>query len=120
MGEVYLAEDIHVQRQVAAKLIRIEMVPSNQQVVSSALRLFRRESIAIANLDHPSILPLYDHGETELEGLHIAYLIMPYRHEGSLITWLSRQAQAQQLTLEQVAHVIQQPARDCSMPTSSR
>jgi serine/threonine protein kinase len=112
MGEVYLAEDIQIQRQVAAKIIRIETAQGDQQMVSSALRLFWREAIAIGKLDHPSILPLFDHGETVIESLYVAYLIMPYRPEGSLVTWLRKRAQfTQQLALKQVVHVIQQASQ---------
>jgi serine/threonine protein kinase len=115
MGEVYLAEDSQVQRQVAAKVIRIEMVQPDQQIiVTDAQRLFWREATAIARLDHPRILPLYDHGETAIDGLHFAYLIMPYRPDGSLIAWLRKRAQTQQtqqLTLKQVVYVIQQASQ---------
>jgi serine/threonine protein kinase len=111
MGEVYLAEDTQIQRRVAAKIIRIETVQGDQQMVGNALHLFWREATAIGKLDHPSILPLYDYGETVIENLHVAYLIMPYRPEGSLATWLRTRTQTQhtrQLTLKQVVHVIQQ------------
>lgn len=111
MGEVYLAEDTQIRRQVAAKLIIIETVQADQQAVSRALRFFRREATAIAKLDHPSILPLYDYGETEIGNMHVAYLICPYCPEASLVTWLRKRAQTQQLTLKQVAHVIQQASQ---------
>src|SRR3984893_12653412 len=114
MGEVYLAEDIQIRRQVAVKVIRIETVAWDQETGSNALRLFWREATAIAQLDHPNILPLYDHGEATLDGSPQAYLIMPYRPEGSLVSWLRRRAQTQQthqLTLKQVAHIIQQAGR---------
>jgi serine/threonine protein kinase len=109
MGEVYLAEDIQIRRQVAAKIIRIETGQMDQQVAASALRLFWREATTIGKLDHPLILPLYDHGETVIDGLRVAYLIMPYRSEGSLVTWLGKQTQhTRQLTLKQVVYMIQQ------------
>jgi len=114
MGEVYLVEDIQVKRQVAAKVIRIETAPPEQEDVTNALRLYWREAIAIARLDHPLILPLYDHGEAVIDGSPVAYLIIPYRPEGSLATWLRKRAQARQtrqLTLKQVAHVIQQASQ---------
>ncbi|GHO96318.1 hypothetical protein KSF_063660 [Reticulibacter mediterranei] len=114
MGEVYLAEDTQVRRQVAVKVIRIETTGWNQETGSSAMRLFWREATAIAQLDHPNILPLYDHGEAAIDGLPQAYLIMPYRPEGSLVSWLHKRAQAhqtRQLTLKQVAHIIQQAGR---------
>lgn len=111
MGEVYLIEDIQVQRQVAAKVIRIETTHSEQEAISNVLRLFWREATAIARLDHPHILPLYDHGEAFIDGSHIAYLTMPYRPEGSLTSWLRQRARTRhrrQLTMKQAAHVIVQ------------
>src|SRR5581483_9282643 len=114
MGEVYVAEDTQVHRQVAVKVIRIETAGWDQETESSAMRLFWREATAIAQLDHPNILPLYDHGEATIDGFPRAYLIMPYRPEGSLVSWLHRRAQARQtwqLTLKQVAHVVQQAGR---------
>ena len=114
MGEVYVAEDTQVRRQVAVKVIRIETAGWDQETGNSAMRLFWREATAIAQLDHPNILPLYDHGETAIDGSPQAYLIMPYRPEGSLVSWLHKRAQAhqtRQLTLKQVAHIIQQAGR---------
>jgi serine/threonine protein kinase len=114
MGEVYLAEDIQIRRQVAVKVIRIETAAWNRETGSNALRLFWREATAIAQLDHLNILPLYDHGEAAIDGTPQAYLIMPYRPEGSLVSWLQRRAQSQQahqLTLKQVANIIQQAGR---------
>ncbi len=113
MGEVYLAEDIQVHRQVAAKVIKIETDQVGSEAVANALRLFVREATAIARLDHPNILPLYDHGEERIDTVHFAYLITPYRAEGSLVNWLRKRAEVQktqQLTLKQVAHIIQQAA----------
>lgn len=109
MGEVYLAEDVRMHRQVAAKVVQVD----SNAGAADALRLFLREVTAIARLDHPHILPLYDYGEETIETIQIAYLITPYRAEGSLATWLERRAsnpQKQQLTLKQVVHIIQQAA----------
>jgi eukaryotic-like serine/threonine-protein kinase len=111
MGEVYLAEDIQTHRQLAIKVIAIEVGQSNQEITTDVLRLFWREATAIANLDHPAILPLYDHGETNIDGFRFAYLVIPYRSEGSLATWLNQRAQVlqtNQLTLRQVMHIVQQ------------
>ncbi|MEO9029284.1 MAG: protein kinase, partial [Ktedonobacteraceae bacterium] len=113
MSKVYLAEDIHIHRQVAVKVIEIETDPTNAEEIASTLRLFVREATAIAQLDDPHILPLYDYGEETLEGDRFAYLVTPYRSQGSLAGWLRKRAQAQRtqpLTLKQVAHLIQQAA----------
>jgi eukaryotic-like serine/threonine-protein kinase len=91
MGEVYVMEDLRVQGQVAAKFIRLELMQPDQEAAANALRLFWREATAIAQLNHPAILPLYDHGEEVIDAIPVAYLIMPYRPEGSLVTLHSRQ-----------------------------
>jgi peptide/nickel transport system substrate-binding protein/oligopeptide transport system substrate-binding protein len=114
MGEVYLAEDVRIQRQVAIKIIRVEESQDGDGGVNQTLRLFLREATAIARLDHPNILPLYDYGEQMLDDTHIAYMITPYRPEGSLINWVRRRAQHQQtrrLTLKQVMHIVQQAGK---------
>ncbi len=114
MGEVYLIEDVQVQRQIAAKVIRLEALPDEQETVFTMLRLFWREATAIARLDHPHILPLYDHGEAFIDESHIAYLTMPYRPEGSLVTWLrqrKRNRYSRQLTMKQASHVVQQASQ---------
>ena len=86
MGDVYLAEDIQVRRHVAAKVIGIKTAQSGKVIETNALRLFWREATAIAQLDHPHILPLYDHGGTMVDESQFASLIIPYRPEGSLFT----------------------------------
>jgi eukaryotic-like serine/threonine-protein kinase len=62
MGEVYLAEDIGLNRQVAIKVIRAESsaYPFTDSAKEAA-RLFQREVKAISGLDHPNILPLFDY-----------------------------------------------------------
>ena len=62
MGEVYLAEDARINQQVAMKVSRTEAVPyPNSSTAQDAVRLFRREARAIARLDHPYILPLFNY-----------------------------------------------------------
>src|SRR5437870_4904217 len=91
MGEVYLAEDPSINRQVAIKVIRTEIASyPGTDGTTGANRLFQREARAIAMLDHPYILPLYDYGEQNIQGVTLAYLVMPYRPEGSLAAWLHK------------------------------
>lgn len=113
MGKVYLAEDLSVQRQVAIKVLPLEVEALDQKARDEAQRLVQREATAIASLDHAHILPLYDYGQERIDNQLLAYLVMPYRAEGSLLSWLRRraeQSQTNQLTLAQVAHLIGQAA----------
>src|SRR5579884_1778214 len=111
MGEVYLAEDPGVQRQVALKVMRMEIAASPEaETAKRATRLFQREAQAIAQLDHPSILPLYDYGEQKVNGATFTYLVMPYRQEGSLAHWLHQRGSSNVLSLQDIAYIVQQAA----------
>lgn len=94
MGEVYLAEDARIGQQVAIKVIRAEGIAyPESESAEEARRLFEREARAIARLDHPNILPLYAYGEEMLGEQQLTYLVMPYRKEGTLATWLRQRRQ---------------------------
>src|SRR5436305_532389 len=89
MGEVYLAEDTRIARQVAVKIMKNEAnLYPHAQATNDALRLFQREMQAIAALDHPNILPLFDFGEQTINKATYSYMVMPFRPEGSLVDWL--------------------------------
>ena len=104
MGKVYLAEDVHIRRQVAVKVIRAEAASyPDPQASQEAERLFRREVRAIAMLDHPHILPLYDYGEETLNNLSLTYMVMPLRQGGSLATWLQQRGGYAKLSLQDYA-----------------
>ncbi|MFP4396284.1 MAG: protein kinase domain-containing protein [Anaerolineales bacterium] len=69
MGEVYLAQDTRLTRQVAVKILPLEAAQNRELV-----QRFRREANAAAGLDHPNIIDVYDLGvET---GLY--YIVMRY------------------------------------------
>lgn len=61
MGEIYLAEDLHISCNVAVKVLQINY--SKSETSREAERLFQREMKAISSLDHPHILPLFDYGD---------------------------------------------------------
>jgi serine/threonine protein kinase/tetratricopeptide (TPR) repeat protein len=58
MGEVYLAEDLQLDRKVALKFL-----PEEQAGEESARRRLLREANAAARLDHPFITKVYEVGE---------------------------------------------------------
>ncbi|HXR64578.1 MAG TPA: protein kinase [Ktedonobacteraceae bacterium] len=107
IGEVYQAEDVQNQQQIAAKIIRVTTIYPNQEAAVKALPVFTREVSASAKLEHPNILRPLDHGEATLDGSPITYLIMPYHAEGSLINWLNQKAK-NQLTPQQIIHIVRQ------------
>jgi serine/threonine protein kinase len=111
MGEVYLAEDARIGQQVAIKVIRAEGIAyPGSESTKEAVRLFEREAKAIARLDHPNILPLYAFGEETLHDSQFTYLVMPYRKEGTLATWLRQRGSAVPLTPQEMAPLLQQAA----------
>ena len=111
MGTVYLAADMFVNRQVAIKVIRSETaIYPDDDAANEAVNLFRREANAIAMLDHPNILPLFDYGEENLNGTILTYMVMPYRQEGSLTDWLHRVGNPRPFTPQAVMFIIHQAA----------
>lgn len=108
MGEVYLMQDTRVGRLVAIKVVRAES-PTQGERATDVTRLFQREARAIATLEHPNILPLYDFGEETREGIAITYMVMPYCADGSLEAW-QRARGKQFLSPQQVACLVAQAA----------
>jgi serine/threonine protein kinase len=111
MGEVYLMNDIRVSRQVAIKVTRSEGAPyPGSDTAKDTARLFQREARAIAALDHPNILPLYDFGEETHDDITMSYMVMPFCTEGSLTGWLQRGDDAARLSTQDIVHVVEQAA----------
>ncbi|MFL5626018.1 MAG: serine/threonine-protein kinase [Ktedonobacteraceae bacterium] len=109
MGEVYLVDDTRINRQVAIKVIRTEGMPyPDTDPNRDAARLFEREAKAIARLNHPNILPLYDFGEEVVNGVPLTYMVMPYCPDGSLAGWLQQRGPTPKLALPEVAHFVRQ------------
>ncbi len=110
MGEVYLMQDTRVSRQVAIKVTRSEGAPyPESNTASDAARLFEREARAIAALEHPNILPLYDFGEETSEGATITYMVMPFSADGSLQEWMYQRGD-RMLSPQDVAYLVDQAA----------
>ena len=82
MGSVYLARDLRLGRPVAIKVLKPELSESEEQ-----RERFRREAQITARLDHPNIVPLYEHGETA-DG--IPYFVMGYVQGESLAARVQR------------------------------
>ena len=80
MGEVWQANDTHLGRQVALKLL-----PSLPAEKRDYLDEFVTEMRAAAMLEHPHILALHDFGEQHTDSNIITpYLVMPYVPGGTL------------------------------------
>lgn len=111
MGEIYLADDMHMPRKVAIKVIRAEIDPyTTNNDAPEMERLFQREMQAIASLDHPHILPVFDYGTDKIDDTALTYLVMPYQSEGSLLNWLRKRENGAQLTPRETTHILWQAA----------
>jgi serine/threonine protein kinase/Flp pilus assembly protein TadD len=75
MGAVYQARQVAMDRMVALKLIRPEVVTSR-----SAVARFKKEMLVTAKVEHPNTIRVYDFGETEGQ----LYLTMEYLDGASL------------------------------------
>jgi hypothetical protein len=60
MGEVYLARDTRLNRQVAIKLLPASFINDPERV-----RRFQQEARAASALNHPNIVTIYEVGESE-------------------------------------------------------
>jgi serine/threonine protein kinase len=94
MSEIYLAEDVRIEREVAVKIV------SSRH--ADYIERFRREAEAIITLHHPHILPALDYGEHE----NWHYLVMPYIAHGTLRDEIARGP----LTLEDTGVLLEQIA----------
>lgn len=70
MGEVYLAEDTRLKRQVALKFLPPQLAP-NKEVYSR----FVREAQILAKLNHPNIVGIYDVNASEQQPFYAMELI---------------------------------------------
>lgn len=78
MATVYRGYDSRFEREVAIKILPPELLHADPQFRTR----FQREAKIIAQLEHPSIVPVYDVGETE-DG-KLPYFVMKYMNGGSL------------------------------------
>jgi eukaryotic-like serine/threonine-protein kinase len=58
MGEVYLARDSRLPRQVALKLLPARLMQDDERV-----RRFKREALAVSALNHPNVLTIFEIGQ---------------------------------------------------------
>ncbi|MFB6479016.1 serine/threonine-protein kinase [Streptomyces virginiae] len=71
MGEVWQARDLRLDREVAVKVI-------SRGVAGDHLleERFRKEARTAAGLTHPRIVTVHDHGEVEVDGSPVLFLVM--------------------------------------------
>lgn len=97
MGAVYRAFDPSFNREVAIKVLPLEMM-RNLKILAR----FRRELKMIALLEHPAIVPVYDVGEENGQ----PYYVMRYMSGGSLRRWIRNG----KMSLQDTADIIERIA----------
>jgi len=85
MGEVYLAEDQKLSRQVALKVLPFDLSDD-----SDRLERFAREARTAAKISHPNVMSIYDFGTGRPEGENrdLNYIVMEYIKGQSLKEYL--------------------------------
>jgi serine/threonine protein kinase len=70
MGTVYRAFDPALERQVALKIVHLDRIPDVAPELLS--ERFRREARAVARLNHPAIVTIFDYDDQDPAGAFIA------------------------------------------------
>ena len=71
MSDVYAATDVSLGRQVAVKMLKIDLARDE-----NFRERFRREAQNSARLNHPNIVSVYDTGAVETSGVGVPYIVM--------------------------------------------
>lgn len=98
MGEVYRAHQLNLDRDVAIKVISKEYIKSlegDTDGVDACLDRFRREVQVMAQVRHPNVLQIFDHGSVKIvrdDGeFFIEYIAMEYIPGGTLRDTMSEE-----------------------------
>ncbi|WP_243288405.1 serine/threonine-protein kinase [Geothrix terrae] len=98
MGEVFLARDTTLGREVALKTIRPQ---ADAEALGDLKARFAREAQSAAGLHHPNVVTIYEFGEAD----GLLYFAMEVVEGPSLESLLRRQALAPRAFLEAMAQV---------------
>ena len=71
MSEVFAATDVLIGREVAVKMLRIDLAKD-----PNFRERFRREAQNSGRLSHPSIVAVFDTGEVDKDGTSVPYIVM--------------------------------------------
>jgi eukaryotic-like serine/threonine-protein kinase len=99
MGIVYKATDPHIERTVAIKTVRKDLLDAD--LAAQFMARFRNEARAAGRLHHPNIIGIYEYGEDDA----VAYIAMEYVDGIGLREYLNRNARFE---LHQVVAIVTQ------------
>jgi serine/threonine protein kinase len=98
MGELYRAHQLNLKRDVAIKVISrewLESLEDDEEELLNGLQRFRNEVQAMAQIRHPNILQIYDHGSTSIvdgeRTVPVEYIAMEYIPGGTLRSTMSEE-----------------------------
>jgi len=106
MGTVYLGRDMTLNREVAVKVLRPELV-SDQKFMAT----FLREAEITASLNHPNIVQVYAFGQHE----NVYYLVVEYISGNSLDDKIMKRGRITELEGIEIGIAV---ARDSNAPSS--
>lgn len=76
MGEVYLAEDLKLERKVAIKFL-----PQHLTIDKDNVERFEREAKAAASLNHPNIVTIHEIAEVDDPKIQELLIVAKEKHE---------------------------------------
>jgi serine/threonine-protein kinase len=80
-GEVYLANQVNLERKVALKIMSkafVESLGGDEDELKSELDRFRREVKVMARLRHPNVIQVFDFDQVQIGGHALDYIAMEY------------------------------------------
>jgi serine/threonine-protein kinase len=97
-AEVFAVRDLRLKRELALKVLRPDLI-----LTDTLAARFRREAEAVAVLNHPNIVPVYDVGEAD----GILWLLMPLVQGETVKSLLARE---QRLPVAEVRRILLEAA----------
>jgi serine/threonine-protein kinase len=91
MGEIYLAHQLNLKRDVAIKVVSeswLKDIDGDPEEIETAFERFRREVHAMAQVRHPNVLQIHDYGSTKISkgetACPVEFIVMEYIPGGTL------------------------------------
>ncbi|MGD9362871.1 MAG: serine/threonine-protein kinase [Desulfobacterales bacterium] len=91
MGEIYLAHQLNLKRDVAIKVVSKELLKDFEEdpgEIENAFQRFQREVHAMARVRHPNVLQIFDYGsaviQKETGDCPVEFIVMEYIPGGTL------------------------------------